>query len=1196
MKRIRAFGKYLVIAALCLIIPLSAGAYWLLGSDTGAQWVLRTAQPYLPVTIQFSHINGSLWQGLAFLDLDVVPTTSDNGIPHIKVREAGFRWNPMTLPQGRVSIAELYINGGNVALASTSDKTSSDPLQLTDIKLPIAIVVNQLTLNNNTLTTNGNTQALPDITTRVKWVGRRLTLDKLVINYQQERVAGDINIQFANPMTFALHETHNGSTHFTGTCEQQESIHCKSNLQWRNFSHPITDPVSFPNGELNIQLDKNNLHIIGNTDFVSDHLVTEFELDTHIDLQQQQLILNRLNAELLSGTIESSGSLSWQDGLRINAHSRLDQIDISQWVEPTIQHSQVTLHNTFELTQQGDTFNANTLVTIDAWELNDKTIRGTLAAKLEDQTLRLKTLSLQSEHSAVSASGYYQLNTQALSATLKASTTDLGDLIPDTSGTINTELTLAGALNKPKVSLQATIHNLRFETLGLEHFTLATTLQSNAKKVSPEALLQNLRINQFDAHAQNFSAGETVFANADLSLTGTLADHQLSLSANNLPGQFNLETLTFSAGLQLPPADKNGSIAFTDAAWRVHLQTLQFNRENPIVPAPFILEKPTDILLSQAQSTTNELCIKKQRTRICINQLTYNADGKFNIDTLVNGIYLDRERILFPEYYDSLPPGWDLEGEIVGSFTGSGTYTHNKLALRTDNRLEIVNAAIHYGDPESPENNQDYPVKDFWLTLNGTEESVKLQGKTVLEGAQELVVDGTFKNLADKDPDIQVSLRGQIQQFQPLQLLFPSASELQGRANIDVELIKNARVPDGAITGTLDVSDFGLFLPAYGTRVTQWNLQANATQYTLNVTGDGHIGDGEARITGKLHTTPGEPLATDIAIVGEKLTLVNQPDRRFNASPNIQITGKGLNWHLGGKITINDSFLHLETIPDSAVSVSEDAKVYGIDEQENTSPVRFSADIEITAGDKIYFKGFGLTTGIAGRLYYTRQPEHGDHLQGILTLPSGKFTSYGQKLEIEDGQIFFSGAPNNPTLDVRAARKIDAVTAGIWLHGPANQLKSSLYSSPSMSDSDILAYMLTGKPLSRATESEAGSMEGAALAMGLRQALPTLQKIGSQIGISDISVESGPTGSGGSLAAGKRVNDKIYVKYQYGLVGAVGRFVIEYSLTNRLKLEAGSGDTDTLDITYTWDSEPPILPDRESNTDEQPSESATPNP
>lgn len=190
---------------------------------------------------------------------------------------------------------------------------------------------------------------------------------------------------------------------------------------------------------------------------------------------------------------------------------------------------------------------------------------------------------------------------------------------------------------------------------------------------------------------------------------------------------------------------------------------------------------------------------------------------------------------------------------------------------------------------------------------------------------------------------------------------------------------------------------------------------------------------------------------------------------------------------------------------------------------------------------------------------------------------------------MENGQIIFAGSTSNPSLDIRAARVVDQITAGIWLHGSARNLKTSLYSQPDMSNSETLSYILTGKPLNKSPDDEGTDMEAAALALGLKQALPALQKIGSQIGLTDISVESGAPGEGSSLAAGKRLNDRLYVKYQYGLSGAVGRLVIEYALSKRLKLEASpgaSGESDTFDITYTWNSTPPELRDKKAEAEQ----------
>ncbi|MFC6755382.1 translocation/assembly module TamB domain-containing protein, partial [Halorubrum tibetense] len=77
-----------------------------------------------------------------------------------------------------------------------------------------------------------------------------------------------------------------------------------------------------------------------------------------------------------------------------------------------------------------------------------------------------------------------------------------------------------------------------------------------------------------------------------------------------------------------------------------------------------------------------------------------------------------------------------------------------------------------------------------------------------------------------------------------------------------------------------------------------------------------------------------------------------------------------------------------------------------------------------------------------------------------------------------------------------------------------------------------------------------------------------------EFGISDITVEDGNDG-GSSIAAGKRLTEKLYVKYVYGLLGAAGNFVVQYKISDQLGIETTSGDSQAIDLTYRWDSKPP---------------------
>ena len=69
-------------------------------------------------------------------------------------------------------------------------------------------------------------------------------------------------------------------------------------------------------------------------------------------------------------------------------------------------------------------------------------------------------------------------------------------------------------------------------------------------------------------------------------------------------------------------------------------------------------------------------------------------------------------------------------------------------------------------------------------------------------------------------------------------------------------------------------------------------------------------------------------------------------------------------------------------------------------------------------------------------------------------------------LDIERGNVVFAGGPvERPSLDILALRKIGEVKAGVTVTGTPDQPVVKLYSEPLMPDTDILSYMVLGRPL-----------------------------------------------------------------------------------------------------------------------------------
>ncbi len=188
-----------------------------------------------------------------------------------------------------------------------------------------------------------------------------------------------------------------------------------------------------------------------------------------------------------------------------------------------------------------------------------------------------------------------------------------------------------------------------------------------------------------------------------------------------------------------------------------------------------------------------------------------------------------------------------------------------------------------------------------------------------------------------------------------------------------------------------------------------------------------------------------------------------------------------------------------------------------------------------------------------------------------MTLVDGTFIAQGQRLTIERGRLTFTGPLDDPIVDVRAVREIETfdgtVVAGIHVRGRAQNLTSTIYSVPAMSEADALSYLVIGRPLNQATQTEGGELSGAAVALGLRQATRITDQIGQALGLDELAI-AGDGGDSTALVAGKQINSRLYARYAYGVFSRLGTLMLRYRMSRSLTLEAGAGENQSIDVLY----------------------------
>jgi translocation and assembly module TamB len=259
--------------------------------------------------------------------------------------------------------------------------------------------------------------------------------------------------------------------------------------------------------------------------------------------------------------------------------------------------------------------------------------------------------------------------------------------------------------------------------------------------------------------------------------------------------------------------------------------------------------------------------------------------------------------------------------------------------------------------------------------------------------------------------------------------------------------------------------------------------------------------------------------------------------------------------------------------------VSEDVVIVGAEERPAAPKMRIHGNLDLVLGDEVGLAAMGVKGRLTGRLNMRMNGIEDISGRGEIRLVDGRFQAYGQDLSIERGLILFAGGPiENPALDIVAARvrekEIEEVKVGVRVSGTAEQPVLTLFSDPAMDESDILSYLVIGRPLNEASASEGESLyKEAATSISLAGSETIAKTIGGAFNLTEVNIESGETAEDTALVLGKSVSPRLYIRYVQGLVEESAMFQIRYRLSNKWTLQTESGTTTATgaDLIYSFE-------------------------
>ena len=419
------------------------------------------------------------------------------------------------------------------------------------------------------------------------------------------------------------------------------------------------------------------------------------------------------------------------------------------------------------------------------------------------------------------------------------------------------------------------------------------------------------------------------------------------------------------------------------------------------------------------------------------------------------------------------------------------------------------------------------------------------------------------------DSPIVAEMRLQGSEWNWVPAVIPAIDKFEGDVSATVRATGPLAAPE--FGGDLNWQTGSLEIPALNIPVTEIDLTVSGTsEGAATLSGSAKAGEGDLRITGRFEELTQPTRSVRLTLNGESAELVNWPEYHLWASPDLVVTGTAAGWTINGELEVPRADMVIRELPEETVKLSPDVIVIGREEAAQT-PIPVSGEAKLLLGDQVQFQAFGLDTGLQGELQLRLANDRPISAEGQVELVGGTFSAYGQKLTIQQGTLTFTGPLDNPLVDVRAVRTIEAfdgpVTAGIHLQGRAQTINSTVFSDPAMSEADTLSYLVVGRPLNQASESEGNELSNAAAALGVKQATRITEQIGQALGLDQLSL-AGDGGDTTSLVAGKQVNSRLHARYAYGVFSRLGTLLLRYKMSRRLTLEAGAGEIQSINVLY----------------------------
>jgi translocation and assembly module TamB len=448
--------------------------------------------------------------------------------------------------------------------------------------------------------------------------------------------------------------------------------------------------------------------------------------------------------------------------------------------------------------------------------------------------------------------------------------------------------------------------------------------------------------------------------------------------------------------------------------------------------------------------------------------------------------------------------------------------------------------------------------RDFGVDIDLTREMARATLRGVLPRQGELGGAITLA-VAQSDPTLGGRAALTLRDLGPLAIWVPQLANLKGSGEVVAEMGGTLGTPRGGVT--VRATGLDAEVPMLGVHLREGNFNATLTPEG-NFAADGSIrsGDGTLRVTG----TRAADRSLELKMGGGNFLAASIPGARVIMAPDLSLAGQGGSLKLTGSVKIEDADVNLEKLS-FAKSYKASPDVVVVDRQiaVEQSSLGLKTDVRVILGERVKLAGFGLESTVNGELRVIEQRDQPSRATGEIRV-AGTYEAFGRKLNIERGRLQFAGtALDDPQLDILAERKLEDVTAKLRVTGTAQHPTLDVFTDPATSQTDAMAYLITGKAANDVHGEEGAMVSSAAQSVGSVLGNRLAKKLGGKMGfIDEIGVEQNTDLGGNAFTVGKYLSPRFFVSYGVGLFEPGSTMTVRYEFSRHWSLEANQAPED----------------------------------